>query len=58
MADAPVFFGETPAPVTTLSYEAVSDEELVRRTQEQSDMQACEYLLRKYRNLVRAKGKS
>ncbi|HUS81565.1 MAG TPA: RNA polymerase sporulation sigma factor SigH [Armatimonadota bacterium] len=35
-----------------------SDEELVRRAQVESDKEACEYLLYKYRNLVRAKVKS
>jgi len=36
----------------------ISDEELVRRAQEDSDREACEYLLYKYKNLVRAKVKS
>lgn len=36
----------------------ISDEELVRRAQDEDDVEACEYLLRKYRNLVRAKVKS
>ncbi len=42
----------------SLDYEPLSDEELVRRAQEQADTRACEYLLYKYRNLVRAKVKS
>lgn len=58
MANAAEFAGETLAPAGTLSYESVSDEELVRRTQAEGNMEACEYLLRKYRNLVRAKVKS
>ena len=36
----------------------LSDEELVRRAQDEGDIEACEYLLYKYRNLVRAKVKS
>ena len=36
----------------------VSDEELVRRAQEDGDREACEYLLNKYKNLVKAKVKS
>lgn len=35
-----------------------SDEELVRKAQAEGDHEACEYLLHKYRNLVRAKVKS
>lgn len=35
-----------------------SDEELVRSAQDDNDKEACEYLLYKYRNLVRAKVKS
>ena len=58
MADIVGFFLETSAIAGTLSYETVSDEELVRRTQAEGNLQACEYLLHKYRNLVRAKVKS
>ncbi len=36
----------------------LTDEELVRNAQERGDREACEYLLYKYRNLVRAKVKS
>ena len=36
----------------------LSDEVLVRGAQESGDREACEYLLRKYRNLVKAKVKS
>jgi len=42
------FFGLAP----------MSDEDLVRRAQTDGDHEACEYLLYKYRNLVRAKVKS
>lgn len=42
----------------TLPLSALTDEELVRSAQEQDDKEACEYLLYKYRNLVRAKVKS
>ena len=55
MATVAVLFGETSAPATILPYEQVTDEELVRRTQQHGDRYACEYLLYKYRNLVRAK---
>jgi RNA polymerase sporulation-specific sigma factor len=36
----------------------VCDEELVRRAQEDGDRESCEYLLNKYKNLVKAKVKS
>lgn len=58
MANPAGFFQEPSVPTETLSYEGVSDEELVWRTQEEGNIQACEYLLHKYRNLVRAKIKS
>ena len=58
MAEKASFSGEALDLASTLPYETVSDEELVRRAQKQGDMQSCEYLLRKYRNLVRAKVKS
>jgi RNA polymerase sporulation-specific sigma factor len=38
--------------------DVVADEELVRRAQEQGEREACEYLLNKYKNLVKAKVKS
>jgi RNA polymerase sporulation-specific sigma factor len=41
-----------------LPLSALTDEELVWSAQEQDDKEACEYLLYKYRNLVRAKVKS
>ena len=58
MANPAGFFQEPSVLTETLSYERASDEELVRRTQEDGNIQACEYLLHKYRNLVRAKIKS
>jgi len=58
MATLAGVFGEAMASVSTLPYEQVTDEELVRRTQQFGDRRACEYLLYKYRNLVRAKVKS
>ena len=58
MATLAGLLGEATASVSTLPYEQVSDEELVRRTQQFGDRRACEYLLYKYRNLVRAKVKS
>lgn len=36
----------------------ITDEELVRKAQEDRDREACEYLLYKYKNLVRAKVKA
>jgi RNA polymerase sporulation-specific sigma factor len=39
-------------------YSPITDEELVRRAQEYRDREACEYLLYKYKNLVRAKVKA
>ena len=42
----------------TICLSECSDEELVRSAQENGDKEACEYLLYKYRNLVRAKVKS
>lgn len=49
---------EAPAPLSETCQEPVSDEEMVRRAQEEGDREACEYLLRKYKNLVKAKVKS
>ena len=42
----------------TVSLSECTDEDLVRSAQENQDKEACEYLLYKYRNLVRAKVKS
>lgn len=58
MATVAGLFREASTPTTVLPYERVTDEELVRRTQQHGDRSACEYLLYKYRNLVRAKVKS
>jgi len=58
MATVASLFGETSRPTITTVYEQVSDEELVRRAQQFGDRWACEYLLYKYRNLVKAKVKS
>jgi len=53
---------EQPREATPLvpdrSLVELSDEVLVRGAQESGDREACEYLLRKYRNLVKAKVKS
>ncbi len=58
MATAAGLLGEISAQPSIFVYEQVSDEELVRRTQQFGDRYACEYLLYKYRNLVKAKVKS
>ncbi len=58
MATATGLLGETSAPTSIFVYEQVSDEELVQRTQQFGDRRACEYLLYKYRNLVKAKVQS
>ena len=58
MATVVGLLGETSVSIATVPYERVPDEELVRRTQQYGDRRACEYLLYKYRNLVRAKVKS
>ncbi|MFO7947749.1 MAG: RNA polymerase sporulation sigma factor SigH [Armatimonadota bacterium] len=58
MVNAAAFFREAAKRGGSLPYQPLSDEELVRRAQEESDSKACEYLLYKYRNLVRSKVKS
>jgi len=58
MVNAAEFFREAANRTRGLKRMPVSDEELVRRAQERGDREACEYLLYKYRNLVRAKVKS
>jgi len=58
MVNAAEFFREAFGRLESLDYEPLPDEELVRRAQEHRDAEACEYLLYKYRNLVRAKVKS
>jgi len=58
MVNPAEFFREAAHRRRTLAYQPLSDEELVRRAQDDQDQEACEYLLYKYRNLVRAKVKS
>ncbi len=58
MVNPAEFFREAAQRRRTLAYQPLSDEELVRRAQDESDKEACEYLLYKYRNLVRSKVKS
>ena len=58
MATVAGLLGEIFGPASVIAYEQVSDEALVRRTQQFGDRYACEYLLYKYRNLVKAKVKS
>lgn len=58
MVNAAEYFRAAAAHQRRPECSPVSDEELVRRAQEQDDQEACEYLLYKYRNLVRAKVKS
>jgi len=58
MVNAAEFFREAALRRTGNQYEPLSDEELVHRAQLYNDHEACEYLLHKYRNLVRAKVKS
>lgn len=59
MLRAAEFLREAPStPIGETSPDFPSDEELVRRAQEEGDKEACEYLLHKYKNLVKAKVKS
>lgn len=58
MVNAAEFFREAAGRISGSSHDPLSDEELVRRAQQHRDPQATEYLLYKYRNLVRAKVKS
>jgi RNA polymerase sporulation-specific sigma factor len=58
MVNAAEYFRAAAARQRRPECSPVSDEELVRRAQEEDDQEACEYLLYKYRNLVRAKVKS
>ncbi len=59
MVKAAEFFREaTSMPIGETSPDFPPDEELVRRAQEEGDKEACEYLLHKYKNLVKAKVKS
>lgn len=58
MVNSAEFFREAALRTRSVRRVPVSDEELVRRAQDHCDREACEYLLYKYRNLVRAKVKS
>jgi len=58
MVNAAEFFREAAGRLSGCSHDPLSDEELVRRAQQYRDREATEYLLHKYRNLVRAKVKS
>ncbi len=58
MVNPAEFFREAAQRRRALPYQPLSDEELVRRAQDEQDTEACEYLLYKYRNLVRSKVKS
>ena len=57
MVNAAEFFRAAAVRTADYGLTPMSDEEIVRKAQEK-DQQACEYLLYKYRNLVRAKVKS
>jgi RNA polymerase sporulation-specific sigma factor len=58
MVNAAEFFRDAATRMVGTCQDPLSDEELVRRAQETRDVEATEYLLYKYRNLVRAKVKS
>jgi len=58
MVNPAEFFREVAERRSGLPYQPLSDEELVKRAQDNADKKACEYLLYKYRNLVRSKVKS
>lgn len=58
MVNAADFYCESGSRMASTAQQPLSDEELVRRAQEYRDKEAMEYLLYKYRNLVRAKVKS
>jgi RNA polymerase sporulation-specific sigma factor len=55
MVNAGEYFRQVALSRRGCIYERLSDEELVRRVQQEGDRDACEYLLYKYRGLVRAK---
>ncbi len=55
---AELFREATFMPIGETSPDFPPDEELVRRAQEEGAREACEYLLHKYKNLVKAKVKS
>ena len=58
MASAAELIREANPLSTDDALDVVLDEELVRRAQEEGEREACEYLLNKYKNLVKAKVKS
>ncbi|MCD6360614.1 MAG: RNA polymerase sporulation sigma factor SigH [Armatimonadetes bacterium] len=58
MVNPAEFFREAATRDGAFPLSSCSDEELVYRAQQKNDKEACEYLLYKYRNLVRAKVKS
>ncbi len=58
MVNAVEFFQEASTPIGNQAPETIPDEELVRYAQEEGDKEACELLLYKYKNLVKAKVKS
>jgi RNA polymerase sporulation-specific sigma factor len=58
MVNAGEFLRDAASRIVGSVYDPLSDEELVRRAQKYNDREATEYLLHKYRNLVRAKVKS
>lgn len=58
MVNAAEFFRDAASRIRGVMHDPLPDEELVRRAQEKGDEEATEYLLYKYRNLVRAKVKS
>jgi len=57
MVNAAEYFRDAAAKKNLL-YGPMTDEEIVLQAQRDGDRQACEYLLYKYRNLVRSKVKS
>jgi len=58
MVNPAEFFREAAVGSEDFLFATCTDEDLVRRSQQYNDREACEYLLHKYRNLVRAKVKS
>ena len=58
MVNAAEFFRVAALRIVDSGSPPVPDEEVVKKAQQDGDTQACEYLLYKYRNLVRAKVKS
>ncbi len=58
MVNAAEFFRAAAVRNRDYGFSPVSDEEMVKKAQDCKDAEACEYLLYKYRNLVRAKVKS